>query len=109
MVKSLNLGLKVKVLGPLLPIRGVGGHRYMISYNGWGYCGWVGGPASFQAWSGGWVGPRAGKRAQLAPRREASAPRSGAQPTLEEYQSSNVIYSFGKCLANQSQPCCTVL
>jgi hypothetical protein len=25
MVKSLNLGLKVKVLGPLLPIRGVGG------------------------------------------------------------------------------------
>jgi hypothetical protein len=25
MVKSLNLGLKVKILGPLLPIRGVGG------------------------------------------------------------------------------------
>jgi hypothetical protein len=32
MVKSLNLGLKVKVLGPLL-----------------GYCRWVGGPASPRA------------------------------------------------------------
>jgi hypothetical protein len=108
MVKSVNLGLKVKVLGPLLPIRG-----------GWGsslydkLC-WLG-----LLWVGGWarklasaiyiINKRVIERAQRAPRGEASAPRSGAQPTLEEYQSSNVIYSFGKCLANQSQPCCTVL
>ena len=89
MVKSVNLGLKVKVLGPLLPIRGVGGHRYSIVYIGWGYCGWVG-PQAYKLTSlGGWVGPQAGKRAQRAPRGEASAPRSGAQPTLE-HQSSNV-------------------
>jgi hypothetical protein len=50
MVKSLNLGLKVKVLGPLLPIRGVGG------------------PARAQAKvkgvtvGVGWVGPQACKR-----------------------------------------------
>jgi hypothetical protein len=109
MVKSVNLGLKVKVLGPLLPIRGVGGHRYMISYIGWGYCGWVGGWARKLASAIYIINKRVSERAQRAPRGEASAPRSGAQPTLEEYQSSNVIYSFGKCLANQSQPCCTVL
>ena len=96
MVKSLNLGLKVKILGPLLAFMGVGG------------------PARAQARvkgvTVGWVGPQASERYILLTRQEASArpaSRSGAQPILE-YQSSNVIYSLGKCLANQSQPCCTV-
>ena len=65
MVKSLNLGLKVKILGPLLPIKGVGG------------------PARAQAGVkgvtvGGWVGPQASKRYILLTREEASA-RSALQ------------------------------
>jgi hypothetical protein len=60
MVKSLNLGLKVKILGPLLAFMGVGG------------------PARAQArvkgvTVGGWVGPQACKRYILLTREEASA------------------------------------
>jgi hypothetical protein len=75
MVKSVNLGLKVKVLGPLLRIRGVGGHRYSIVYIDWGYCGWVGGPASLQAykfrWVGGWARKQASARSAFQEKRQA--------------------------------------
>jgi len=83
-VECLNLALKVKVLGPLLRIRGVGGHRYSIVYIVWGYCGWVGGPASLQAYKFGWVGGPASLQAIyiLLTREQASAPRSGAQPMI---------------------------
>ena len=102
MVECLNLGLKVKILGPLLAFMGVGGpvRAQAISVGvtvGWG--GWARKLASDVVI----VYKIRSKRAKRAPRREASAPRSGAQPILE-YQSSNVIYSLGKCLANQSQP-----
>jgi hypothetical protein len=61
MVKSLNLGLKGKVLGPLLVFMGVGG------------------PARAQAKvkgvtvGVGWVGPQASERYILLTRQEASA------------------------------------
>jgi hypothetical protein len=48
MVKSLNLGLKVKVLGPLLQFRGVGGpvRAQAISVGVTVGVGWVGPQAS---------------------------------------------------------------
>jgi hypothetical protein len=50
MVKSLNLGLKVKVLGPLFVFMGVGGPaRAQAKVKGVTVGGWVGGPASPRA------------------------------------------------------------
>jgi hypothetical protein len=49
MVKSLNLGLKVKILGPLLVFMGVGGPARAQAKVKGVTVGWVGGPASLQA------------------------------------------------------------
>ena len=49
MVKSLNLGLKVKILGPLLAFMGVGGPARAQARVKGVTVGWVGGPASLQA------------------------------------------------------------
>jgi hypothetical protein len=46
MVKSLNLGLKVKILGPLLAFMGVGGPARAQAKVKGVTVGWVGGPAS---------------------------------------------------------------
>ena len=66
MVECLNLGLKVKVLGPLLLFMGVGGPaRAQAKVNG-------------VTVGVGWVGPQACKRIVLLIRKEASA-RSALQ------------------------------
>jgi hypothetical protein len=70
MVKSVNLGLKVKVLGPLLPIRGWGSSLYDKAILVGVTVGWVGGPASLQALY--IINKRRGERAAKR-----------AQPTLE--------------------------